>query len=164
MKDRERKYDLIVAIVAEGYVDEDMEAARTAGAAGGTILRARSLGNAKAEQFIGISIQEEGEVLLILAQREGKLGIMNAISESAGLKTEAGCVLCSLPVDKTVGVGAVGTAHGQKKPAGAENADSAADSPSDGAEQTEAAATEAAPKEEETLGGKWRNPFFYGLF
>ncbi len=148
MKDRERNYDLIVAIVAEGYVDEAMEAARTAGAAGGTILRARSLGNAKAEQFIGISIQEESEVLLILAQREGKLAIMNAISESAGLKTEAGGVLFSLPVDKTVGVGAVGAAHGQKKTAGAENADTAADSPSDGAEQTEVAATEAEPKEE----------------
>lgn len=148
MKDRERNYDLIVAIVAEGYVDEAMEAARAAGAAGGTILRARSLGNAKAEQFIGISIQEESEVLLILAQREGKLAIMNAISESAGLKTEAGGVLFSLPVDKTVGVGAVGAAHGQKKTAGAENADTAADSPSDGAEQTEVAATEAEPKEE----------------
>ncbi len=115
MKDRERAYDLIVAIVAEGYVDEAMEAARDAGAAGGTIIRARSFSNAKAEQFIGISIREESEVLLILAKREGKLAIMDAVSQSAGLKTEAGGILFSLPVDRTVGVGAVGAAYEQKK-------------------------------------------------
>ena len=33
---------------------------------------------------------------------------MEAISEKAGLKTEAGGVLFSLPVDKTVGIGASG--------------------------------------------------------
>lgn len=115
MKDRERTYDLIVAIVAEGYVDEAMEAAREAGAAGGTIIRARSLSNAKAEQFIGISVHEESEILFILSKREGKLAIMEAISQSAGLKTEAGGMLFSLPVDRTVGVGAVGAAYEQKK-------------------------------------------------
>ena len=114
MKDNERNYDLIVVIVAEGYVDDAMEAARNAGAAGGTIIRARSLANAKAEQFIGISIREEAEVLLILAQREGKLAIMDAVSKSAGLKTEAGGMLFSLPVDRTVGVGAIGAAYAQK--------------------------------------------------
>lgn len=115
MKDNERNYDLIVVIVAEGYVDDAMEAARNAGAAGGTIIRARSLANAKAEQFIGISIREEAEVLFILAQREGKLAIMDAVSKSAGLKTEAGGMLFSLPVDRTVGVGAIGAAYAQKK-------------------------------------------------
>ena len=114
MKDKDRTYDLIVAIVSEGYVDDAMEAARAAGAAGGTIIRSRSLSNAKAEQFIGISVHEETEVLLILSKREGKMAIMEAISNSAGLKTEAGGVLFSLPVDRTVGVGAVGAAYAQK--------------------------------------------------
>lgn len=115
MTDKERAYDLIVVAVAEGYVDEAMEAARKAGAAGGTVIRARSLDNAKAEQFVGISIQEECEMLLILSKREGKAAIMQAISQSAGLKTEAGGILFSLPVDKTVGVGAVGAAYALKK-------------------------------------------------
>ena len=108
MKDENRKYDLIIAEVAAGFVDEAMEAARSAGAAGGTILRARSVNNSKAEQFIGISLQKETEILLILAQREGKTAIMQALSEAAGLKTEAGGILFSLPVDKTVGIGATG--------------------------------------------------------
>ncbi len=125
MKDKDRNYDLIIAEVAAGYVDDAMEAARNAGAAGGTILRARSINNAKAEQFIGISIQEESEMLLIVAQREGKMAIMNALSESAGLKTEAGGILFSVPVDKTVGIGAAPAAAKDKKEGEGEKAASA---------------------------------------
>lgn len=117
VKDKDRKYDLIVVVLSEGYVDEAMSAARTAGAAGGTVIRSRSLTNAKAEQFIGISIREETEILLILARREGKLAIMDAISKTAGLKTEAGGILYSLPVDNTVGVGAIGAAFEENKAA-----------------------------------------------
>ncbi len=106
MNDGERKYDLIVSVVSAGFVDEAMEAARAAGAAGGTIIRSRSVSNAKAEQFIGISLQEETEILMILAKRTEKAAIMNALNEKVGLKTEARAVLFSLPVDRTVGVGA----------------------------------------------------------
>ena len=35
---------------------------------------------------------------------------MQAISEKAGLKTDAGGIIFSLPVDKTVGIGASGSA------------------------------------------------------
>lgn len=115
VKDKDRKYDLIVAILSEGYVDEAMEAARVAGAAGGTVIRSRSLTNAKAEQFIGISIHAETEILLILTRREGKMAIMEALSQSSGLKTEAGGILFSLPVDNTAGVGAIGAAFDEKQ-------------------------------------------------
>lgn len=108
MKDEDRKYDLIVASIAANHVDLAMEAARAAGAAGGTVIRARATGNSKAEQFIGITLMEERELLLILTKREGKLAIMQALSEKVGLKTEAGGVIFSLPVDKTAGISALG--------------------------------------------------------
>lgn len=104
LTNEERKYDLIVAAVEAGRVDEAMEAARLAGAAGGTILRARALDNAKAEQFIGISLAREQEILLVLAKRESKLAIMETLTEKVGLKTEAGGIVFSLPVDKTAGI------------------------------------------------------------
>jgi len=104
MKDHDRKYELIVASVAANYIDEAMEAARSAGAAGGTIVRARSVNNGKAEQFIGISLFQEQELLLILAKKEGKMAIMNALSDRIGLKTEAGGVIFSVPVDRTAGI------------------------------------------------------------
>ena len=106
MKSADRKYDLIVASVEVNHADEAMEAARDAGAAGGTIIRARNLDNAKAEQFIGISLMEERELLLILNKKEGKLAIMEALTEKVGLKTEAGGIIFSLPVDRTAGISA----------------------------------------------------------
>lgn len=106
MKSEDRKYDLIVAAIAVNHIDPAMEAARAAGAAGGTVIRARSTGNAKAEQFIGITLMEEQELLLILTKRENKLAIMQALSDTVGLKTEAGGVIFSLPVDKTAGIAA----------------------------------------------------------
>lgn len=119
MTGEERRYDLIVASVEANHVDEAMEAAREAGAAGGTVVRARSLDNAKAEQFIGISLMEERELLLILTKKEGKLAIMQALSEKVGLKTEAGGVIFSLPVDRTAGISAADEEE-QEKNEGAE--------------------------------------------
>lgn len=108
MNDTERKYDLVVCIVSTGYVDDAMEAARRAGAAGGTVLRSRSLDNAKPEHFIGITLQEESEILLILVKRDAKLAIMNALKQSVGLKTNARGLILSLPVDRAVGIGVSG--------------------------------------------------------
>ncbi len=106
MTSENRKYDLIVAAVAVNFVDQAMEAARAAGAAGGTILRARTLDNAKAEQFIGISLVGEQEILLVLTKKENTLTIMNALSERVGVKTEAGGTIFALPVDRTAGISA----------------------------------------------------------
>lgn len=106
MTDEKRTYDLIVCAVNANCSDEAMEAARFAGAAGGTILHARMLDNKKAKQFIGISLATEQEILLILTKREGKLAIMQALFDRVGVKTEAGGIIFSVPVDKTVGISA----------------------------------------------------------
>ena len=104
MKDEQRQYDLIIAAMAANFVDDAMTAARAAGAAGGTVVHGRSLSNDKAEQFIGISLMHEQELLFILTTREHKLDIMKALSEKVGLKSEAGGVIFSLPVDRTAGI------------------------------------------------------------
>ncbi len=106
MKREDRKYNLIVAAVAANYVDIAMDAARSAGATGGTIVRSRSMKNAKAEQFIGISLAQEQEILLILTRKEVSMAIMEALLEKVGAQTEAGGVIFSLPVDRTAGISA----------------------------------------------------------
>ena len=106
MTQNNRKYDLIVVAVNANHVDEAMDAARDAGASGGTIVRARATDNVKAEQFAGISLMVEQELLLILSKRESSASIMEALSEKVGLKTPAGGVIFALPVDRTAGIGA----------------------------------------------------------
>ncbi len=102
----DRKYRLIVAAVGEGDADRAVQTAREAGAAGGTVIRARTYQNEKAEQAIGLSLMEERDILLILAQKESTGAIMEALSEAVGVKTEAGGIIFSLPVDKTAGISA----------------------------------------------------------
>ncbi len=104
MKSSDRKYDLVVVAVAANYVDQALDAARSAGAAGGTIIRAQSMKNDKAEQFIGITLVQEQEILLVLTKKENTEPIMEALSASVGAKTEAGGVIFSVPVDRTAGI------------------------------------------------------------
>lgn len=98
------RYELIVASVDQGEIDEVMEAARTAGATGGTILHARRAGVHEAEKFYGITLQKEKELLAILAPREEKAAIMRAIAQSVPLEGEKGGVVFSLPVDSIEGL------------------------------------------------------------
>ncbi len=105
VKDKDRKYDLIIAVLAAGFVDEAMDAAREAGAAGGTIIHAKSVGNKKAEQFLGVTLFDDAEILLILSGRPLTSHIMDVMLDKVGLKSEAKGVIYSLPVDRTAGVG-----------------------------------------------------------
>ena len=101
----ERIYELIVIIVAQGFSDQAMEAAKSAGASGGTVIHAHGIGNQEAAKFLEIAIQPEKELILILARREDKEKIMAQVNQAAGVTTKAKGILFSLPVDETAGLG-----------------------------------------------------------
>ena len=52
-------FELIVCIVNAGFSQNVMEAARAAGARGGTIVRGRGSANPEAEEFFNITIQPD---------------------------------------------------------------------------------------------------------
>ena len=97
----EHTYELIVCIVNAGFSQNVMEAARSAGAQGGTILRARGSANPEAEEFFNISIQSDKEMVLILAPKAIKDDILKAIYKDCGLPDEARGIAFSLPVNRT---------------------------------------------------------------
>ena len=80
------------------------EAAREAGATGGTVLRGRGTANQEAERFFHITIQPEKELVMILVRREDKDAILHAIYHAAGLNTAGQGIAFSLPVDSTAGL------------------------------------------------------------
>ena len=82
-----------------------MNAARAAGAAGGTVLHGKGTGSENAEKFYNVSIASEKEVILIVAKAEQKAGIMKAILEKAGPASEAGTIAFSLPTSEVAGFG-----------------------------------------------------------
>lgn len=99
-----RQNDLIIAIVNNGFADDVMDAARPAGAQGGTVLHARGAGIKEAEKFFGITIQPEKEMVFILAHHEEKKAIMEAICKETGIATAAHGIVFSLPAEDVMGV------------------------------------------------------------
>lgn len=97
-------YELIYVILNEGFSDEVMDAAREAGAGGGTVIAAKGTGIRQAKKFSGMTISDEKEIILIVAKAEGKTAIMQAILEKTGPATPAGAICFSVPVSKVAGL------------------------------------------------------------
>lgn len=100
----ENEYSMIMAIVNQGFSEEVMNAARPKGASGGTVFHSRRIGTKEAMKFWKISVQEEREVVLILAQKEDKLAIMQEIGKQCGMNSKAQGIVMSLPVDGIEGL------------------------------------------------------------
>jgi len=100
---KELQFEVIYAIVNNGFADQAMLAAREAGAKGGTIIRARGSSNIGVDKKYGLTITPEKEILMILAREDIKDTIMQAIYESTIQDTNKG-VIFSLPVEATVGL------------------------------------------------------------
>ena len=79
-----------------------MDTARRVGATGGTIIRARWAGAQPLEQFYGITLQLEKEVIAILAGERERRSIMEAVNLHHGLKTDAQAVICSMAVEEAL--------------------------------------------------------------
>lgn len=97
-------HELIVVIANQGNIELVMDAARGAGAYGGTVIHARGTGMEKAEQFLGFSLASEKEMIFIVAKKEQKNNIMKAIMENAGSDSRAKSIVFSLPVTDTAGL------------------------------------------------------------
>ncbi len=101
---QEKQMELIVAICEKGHTEEVMEAAREAGARGGTVIHAKGTGSKYTSKFFGISIAEEKEMIYIVASTEQKKDIMRAIMDNAGIDSDAHTIAFSLPVSDTAGL------------------------------------------------------------
>ena len=66
------EHELIMAVANEGHTDTVMDAARSAGAAGGTVLHAKGTGGKLSEKFLGVSLADEKEVVLIVSKAAEK--------------------------------------------------------------------------------------------
>ena len=99
-----KKYEMIFCIVNAGFAVEAMEAAKKAGAQGGTILRARGTANPEAEEFYNISIQPDKEILWIIVPKEIKDDVMHRLYQDAGLNSKSKGIAFSLPVTHAVGL------------------------------------------------------------
>lgn len=97
-------YSVIWVATENGFSDEVVDAARAAGARGGTVIKGRRKNSEKASLYFGVPIQEEQEFVMILVEKEKRTRVMTAISDACGLRTPAHGIVFSLPVDEVIGL------------------------------------------------------------
>lgn len=99
------QFQLILCIVNAGFTELVMDAAKAAGATGGTVLGARGTANKEAEAFFHITIQPEKEMVMILVPTAIRDNVLHALYTNAGIDTPGQGIAFSLPVDDVVGLG-----------------------------------------------------------
>ena len=99
----DKNYQMINVIVNKGYAEDAMEAARKAGAGGGTIIGARGTAKEGDAAFFGMKIVPEKEMLMILVPAEKKDDILAAITALPCFsEAGSGIVFCNEAQDFTV--------------------------------------------------------------
>ena len=98
-------YEVVVCIVNHGFTDLVMEAAKDAGARGGTVISGRGTGNKEAEQFFGITVTPDKEMVMILVPKAIRDDVLAAVNKGAGMNTRGMGIAFSMPVSGVVGLG-----------------------------------------------------------
>ncbi len=97
----EYKHSLVLIAVNRGLADEVMGVAKSVGVTGGTVLRA-NLAENHAGELLGVTMEEEREVVAILTPDTIRDKVMEEINRAFGLRTDAQAIVCSLSVDKAM--------------------------------------------------------------
>lgn len=101
---KDTTHELVIVIAEQEYTNMIMDAAREAGAYGGTVIHAKGTGMEAAEKFMNVSLATEKEIIYIVTKTEQKNDIMSAIMKHAGPDTKAKAITFSLPVTDTAGL------------------------------------------------------------
>lgn len=110
---KDTTHELLVVIANQGYSNLIMEAAKGAGAGGGTVIHARGTGMERAESFFGVSLASEKEIIFIVSRTGLRSKIMRAVMKEAGMESKAKSIIFSLPVTSTAGLRLVEEEQGE---------------------------------------------------
>lgn len=102
--EKKSDYEVVMVIVNDGFTDLVMDAARKAGAKGGTIITARGTGNKDIEKFFGVVITPEKQVVLILVPKKIKDAVVEGVYKEAGINTKGQGIAFSMPAADVVGI------------------------------------------------------------
>ncbi len=98
-------HELILCVVNEGFSEAVMDAARSVGAKGGTVLHANGTANKDAEKAFGIVIEPNKEMVMILVPADIKAAVLKELYDKVGLNTPGQGIAFTLPVDAVIGIG-----------------------------------------------------------
>lgn len=99
-----KKYEMVFCVVNSGFTESVMEAAKDAGARGGTVIHGRGTANKDAEEKFRITVQPDKEIIMIIVPEEIKDDVLTAIYNNAGLSTPSQGIAFSMTVDRAIGL------------------------------------------------------------
>ncbi len=102
----DKDYELIIIGMEDGLADTVMNAARAAGARGGTVMKGRAVADEETESFFGLKLYEEVELLAIVVEKPIKSPVMRAAAAVLKEKSPEKSYILSVPVSDIVGIGA----------------------------------------------------------
>ena len=91
---------LIFISVNEGYTEDVMRVARTAGATGGTVIKGRLADAEQFSDFVTPDVSGEREILCILAPTKSSKQIMEAVNKEFGVNSPANGIIFAIPTEK----------------------------------------------------------------
>ena len=103
------EHTLITCIVNKGFADEVMDAARTKGATGGTIINGSGTGKEEDVKFFGVQLVPEKEILLILVDSEKTSEVLEAIKQVPCLSQRGSGISFCIDVEDFITLGTTET-------------------------------------------------------
>ena len=104
-KKTEQAYEMIFCVVNAGFSETVMDAAKEAGATGGTIIRARGTANKDAEELFQLTVvvHSDKEIVMIVVPRKIKDDVLAAVYRVI-TSSEMRGIAFSLPVNRALGL------------------------------------------------------------
>ncbi len=96
----EHHNNLIVISVNDGYSEDVMHIARKAGATGGTVIKGRFTDFEQFSEFVNADVDDEREMLFILAPLKTSKQIMEDVNKEFGLNSSANGIVFAIPTEK----------------------------------------------------------------
>lgn len=100
----EKQFEAIIVLVNTGFSDVVMDAARSEGARGGTVINARGTADKAMEKKYGVVITPDKEVVLTVVSKDIRDNVLSAIYKAAGLETDGHGIAFSVPVSDVAGL------------------------------------------------------------
>lgn len=97
-------YNAIFVIVDRGRAEEAMDAAREAGARGGTILHARGSGIHEHAKLLNMEIEPEKEIVLIISEQSATRDIVVAVRDSLEIDKPGNGIIFVQEVNEAYGI------------------------------------------------------------
>ncbi|MCP3698197.1 MAG: P-II family nitrogen regulator [Aliivibrio sp.] len=100
------RFKLLLAFVEEAKTDAVLDAARTAGATGATVINhARGEGLNKKKTFFGLTLEVQKDVLLFVVEEHLARSILETINDVGEFDTESGQgIAIQIDIEDAVGV------------------------------------------------------------